>query len=83
MDNTINSIYVSSDYAKKSERKKLIKAIIESSNDERLVDCYEFFNNMYVGISVSKHHIVWHYDFDFSGEYVEYSINIMTRKYND
>ena len=35
MDNTINSIYVSSDYVKKNERKKLIKEIIESSNDEK------------------------------------------------
>ena len=83
MDNTINSIYVSSEYVKKSERKKLIKEIIESSNDEKMVDCYEYFNNMYTAISVSKHHLVWTYDFDFSGENVVYSINIMTKNYRD
>lgn len=83
MDNTIISIYASRDYVKKSERKKLIKSIIENDNEERMVDCYEFFNNMYIAISVSKHHLVWNYEFDFSGDNVEYSINIMTRYHRD
>ena len=83
MDNTISSIYASRDYVKKSERKKLIKAIIESNNDERLVDCYEYFNDMYTAISISNNHLVWSYDFSFSSENVEYSINIMTRNYRD
>lgn len=80
MDNTINTNYVSTDYSKKSERKKLIKQIIENVHEERVVDCYEYFNNMYTAISISSHHLVWNYDFDFSSEYVVYSINIMTRK---
>ena len=78
MSNTIKTIYGSRDYIKMSDRKKLIKSIIEC-NDEKLVDCYEYFNGMFTAISISKHHIVWSYDFDFNTDNVEYDLYIMHR----
>ena len=83
MDNTIKTSYLTRDYIKKSDRKKLIKSMIQCDGYEKMIDCYDYSKHYYSAISISKQHIVWNYEIDFSEEYVTYTISLMTKKYHD
>ena len=74
----IKTIYESKDFKKKNERKALIKQII--GRDERIIDCYEYFNGMYTVLTITNNHIVWNYTIDCNCDNVEYDLKLMVRK---
>ncbi len=74
----IKTMYASRDFKKKNERKAVIKQIIEKN--ERIIDCYEYFNGMYTVLTITENHIIWNYTIDFNYSNIEYDLHLMVRK---